>query len=212
MDKKNKKIVSNLISRRGFPKYTENPSIGKAVSGTKTGVKRISNRTGDRFMIISEHGETIAPAGFHEIVEVDKTQFVKLYIKGVQAFQGLTAAGTQVFELVYRTVQESPGADRFYLHFMTIEHKGMNIGKRTFHRGLSELLKKEFIFESIEPNLYFLNVDYLFNGNRMAFIKEYRISELSEKKKLTQNQNHEKEEEFKTEIDKKTIDWIKELQ
>lgn len=139
---KKTKILSLILFRRGFPKYTENPSIAKAATGTKTGVKKITNKTGDRFMIVSEHGETIAPAGFHEIVEVDKTQFVKLYIKGVQAFQGLTAAGTQVFELVYRTVQESPGADRFYLHFMTIEHKGMGIGKRTFHRGLSELLKK----------------------------------------------------------------------
>lgn len=203
MDKKNNNIVSNLVSRRGFPKYTENPSIGKAVSGTKTGVKKISNKMGDRFMIISEHGETIAPAGFHEIVEVDKTQFVKLYIKGVQAFQGLTAAGTQVFELVYRTVQENPGADRFYLHFMTVEHKKMNIGKRTFHRGLSELLKKEFIFESIEPNLYFLNVDYLFNGNRMAFIKEYRVSELAERKKLEGTTTHKEPKE-----DEKTIDWI----
>ncbi|MQT44257.1 replication protein [Pseudomonas sp. FSL R10-0765] len=163
------------VSRRGLPRYSENPSVVSAASNSKTGVKRISNKAGDRFMVISEHGEVMAPVGFHQVVPVDKTQFVKLYANGVKAFQGLSAAGAKVFELIYSIVQGTPGTDRFYLHFMSVDEHDLAISYRTFHRGLGELLKKEFVFESITPNLYFLNVDYLFNGNRMAFIKEYRL-------------------------------------
>lgn len=176
------------VSRRGFQKYLENPSVTNANINSKTGNKRISNKNGDRFMIVSEQGEMIAPAGFHEIVEVDKTQFVKLYVNGVKAFQGLSSAGTKVFELIYKVIQTTPGADRFYLHFMVVEQHNLDIGKRTFHRGLSELMEKEFVFESMTPNLYFLNIDYLFNGNRLAFIKEYRVTDKSFKKEKKQSE------------------------
>lgn len=175
------------VSRRGLPRYSENPSVINAASNSKTGVKRLSNKAGDRFMVISEHGEVMAPVGFHQVMPVDKTQFVKLYANGVKAFQGLSAAGAKVFELIYTIVQGTPGTDRFYLHFMSVEEHHLAISYRTFHRGLGELLKKEFVFESITPNLYFLNVDYLFNGNRMAFIKEYRLVESVD---YANNDNH----------------------
>lgn len=166
------------LSRRGFPKYDHNPSMPQASGNTRTGIKRISNKEGNKFLIVSEQGEVVAPAGFHEIIEVDKTQFVKLYINGVKAFQGLTAAGTKVFEIIYRAIQESPGTDRFYLHFMEIQRLGISTSERTFHRGISELLEKGFIYESTTPNMYFLNIDYLFNGNRLAFVKEYHLSSI----------------------------------
>jgi hypothetical protein len=168
---------TNLKSRRGFPKYTENPSLSRASDSTKSGPRRIVNKTGDRCLIVSEHGEVLAPAGFHEIVEVDRTKFVKLYVNGVKALQELSSAGAKVFELVYMVVQENPGADRFYLHLMEAEKHGLKISRAVFHRGLSELIEKEFMFESVMPNIYFLNVDYLFNGNRLAFVKEFRLKE-----------------------------------
>lgn len=164
-------------SRRGATRHKANPFLAVAANNTKQGAKRISNKAGDKFMIVSEHGEVVANTGFHEIVEVDKTQFVKLYINGVKAFQGLKTAGAKVFELIYLAAQESPGTDRIYLHFMTIEQAITPISRATFHRGMSELMEKGFIAESIEPGMYFLNIDYLFNGNRLAFIKEYRITE-----------------------------------
>lgn len=168
-------------SRRGLPVYKENPFIQEALIATKTGVKRITNKTKDRMMIVSEHGEILAPAGFHEVVEVDKTQFVKLYINGVKAFQGLTNPGTKVFEIIYRMVQERPGRDTIYLHYNDLDQAVTPISRATFDRGMKELLEKKFIAESVSPGMYFLNVDYMFNGNRLAFIKEYRVSRTTPK-------------------------------
>lgn len=164
-------------SRRGAIRHAHNPFIVDALNNTQTGPKRITNKNGNKCMIISEHGEVLAPAGFHEVVEVDKTQFVKLYINGVKALQDLKAAGAKVFEIIYRAVQNHPGTDRIYLHFFEIEQNISPISRATFDRGMSEILKKGFIAESTSPGMYFLNIDYLFNGNRLSIIKEYRVIE-----------------------------------
>lgn len=159
-------------------KHQANPFLSNASVNSKTGTKRLSNKKGDKFMIVSDNGETVAPAGFHEIIEIDKTQFVKLYINGVKAFQGLKSAGAKVFEIIYRAVQENPGSDKIYLHFMSVEQNITPISRATFFRGMTELIERGFIAESFEPGVYFLNIDYLFNGDRLAFIKEYRIKSI----------------------------------
>ena len=153
-------VEEKPVSRRGMTLHAKNPFLVDASVNSKTGTKRLSNKKGDKFMIVSDSGETVAPAGFHEIVEVDKTQFVKLYINGVKAFQGLKSAGAKVFEIIYRAVQDAVGSDRIYLHFMSIEQNITPISRATFDRGMTELLEKNFIAESLEPGMYFLNIDY----------------------------------------------------
>ena len=190
-------MSKNELSRG--TKHQANPFLVNASINSKTGTKRLSNKKGDKFMIVSDSGETVAPAGFHEIVEVDKTQFVKLYINGVKAFQGLKAAGAKVFEIIYRAVQENPGSDKIYLHFMSVEQNITPISRATFFRGMTELIERGFIAESVEPGVYFLNIDYLFNGNRLAFIKEYRIKSIDD----TIEQSKAKKE-----VDNKTVDMF----
>ena len=190
-------MSKNELSRG--TKHQANPFLTDASFNSKTGTKRLSNKKGDKFMIVSDSGETVAPAGFHEIVEVDKTQFVKLYINGVKAFQGLKSAGAKVFEIIYRAVQDNPGSDKIYLHFMSVEQNITPISRTTFFRGMTELIERGFIAESVEPGLYFLNIDYLFNGNRLAFIKEYRIKSIDD----TIEQSKAKKE-----VDDKTVDMF----
>lgn len=162
-------------SRRGSIQYKSNPFVGNAVTNTRHGVKRISNKDGNRMMVVSENtGDIIAPAGFWQAQEVDKTQFVKLYINGVKAFKDLTGAGTRVFEVLYVQVQESIGKDVIYLSFSEINQSITPMGEATFYRGMRELLDKGFLAESVTQNKYFLNPDYMWNGDRLAFVKEYR--------------------------------------
>jgi hypothetical protein len=159
-------------SRRGVKRHEENPFMALAAINTKIGSKRITSQ---------ETGEIIAPAGFHTVIEVDKNQFVKLYINGVKAFRGLKAAGTTVFEVIYMAIQKQIGQDDLYIHYNSIDHSITPMSEATFYRGMKELIEKGFIAESTRPNIYFLNVDYLFNGNRLAFIKEYRLKDPSAK-------------------------------
>ena len=174
------------LSKRG-KRYDHNPFIGNALTNTKSGVRRITDKSGSRMMVVSENtGEVIAPAGFWQTQEVDKTQFVKLYVNGVKAFRDLTGAGTKVFELLYLRVQENMGKDKIWLTFPDVEQTSSTIGETTFYRGMKELLKKGFIAESLSPGLYYLNPDYMWNGDRLAFVKEYINKQPTPKKEVDQ--------------------------
>lgn len=175
------------VSRRGASVYAENPSVSKALTTTKTRKKRISNKKGDKFMIVSHEGEVMAPAGFHEIIEVDNTQFIKLYAQGVKAFADLSKTATIIFELVVSEMQENIGKDELFISSQLAEIKGIN--PRTFLRGMKELISKEFLFESAKGgNWYFINVNYFFNGNRLGFLKEYRLKETVQQPNLIKDQ------------------------
>lgn len=171
MNSENKK---NLLpkSRRGLEKYKTNPFVSKSALPTKT--KRLTNKHGDMMIVGKDTGEIIASAGFWHAEEIDSAQFVKLYINGVKAFKELTGAGTKVFEILYLEVQKGIGKDVIWLSFLEVDQAVTSMSKATFMRGMKELIEKRFIAESTTQNKYFLNLDYMWNGDRLAFVKEYR--------------------------------------
>lgn len=163
-------------TRRGLALYKTNPFVNLASANTKEGVKRITDKTGTKMMVVSQDtGEIVAPAGFWQTQEVDKTQFVKLYINGVKAFKDLSGAGTKVFALLYMEVQKQIGKDRVYLSFHAIDQDINPMSETTYSRGMRELIEKKFLAPSTLQGWFFINPDYLWNGDRLAFVKEYRL-------------------------------------
>ncbi len=168
-------------SKRGL-RYQKNPFIGNAIAGTKTGVKRIAG-SGNRMMVVAEDtGEIVAPAGFWQSQEVDRAQFVKLYINGVKAFKDLSNSGTKVFEVLYMKVQENIGKDVITLNFSRLDQQITPMSETTFYRGMKELLGKQFIAESVVLGDYFLNPDYMWNGDRLAFVKTFTVKNTQPKR------------------------------
>lgn len=164
-------------SKRGLTKYDHNPFLKVTSDHTKSGSRRISNKAGNSMMVIDGGtGEIVAPAGFWQYQEVDKTQFVKLYINGVKAFKELTGAGTKVFEVLYIKIQSEIGKDSIYLSYVEVDQAITPMSKATFMKGMKELILKGFIAESIVQNKYYLNPDYMWNGDRLAFVKEFRLA------------------------------------
>lgn len=168
--------VVPVPSRRGLTRHNSNPFLTAASNNTNSGVRRMTNKMGDHAMVVNNStGEVLAPAGFWHTQEVDRTQFVKLYINGVKAFKELSGAGTKMFEFLYLTVQENIGKDEVWLALSEVNQDITPISKATFMKGMRELILKGFIAESMTQNKYFLNPDYMWNGDRLAFVKEYRL-------------------------------------
>lgn len=163
--------LEGVVNRRTLPEYESNPSVPVASQSAKIGTRRLTNKAGDKCMVVSESGEVLAPAGFHEVIEVDRTQFVKLYVGGVTVFNDLSAAGTKVFRMVYKFILNNPNTDQILLHHKVVK----SIPKTTFEKGLTELLSKEILYRSTLPSLFYLNINYMFNGDRLALVKEYRL-------------------------------------
>ena len=159
-------------TRRGVALYDSNPFISPALATTKT--KRITNKKGEMMVVLKETEQVIAPiAGFWQAHEVDSAKFVKLYINGVKAFRDLTGSGTKVFELLYLEVQKTIGKDQVFLSFSRIDQTATPIASATYKRGIAELIAKGFLAATQTQSLYWLNPDYMWNGDRLAFVKEY---------------------------------------
>lgn len=140
---------------------------------TKT--KRVMNKRGDMMLVNNETGEIQSHvAGFWEAHEVDNTKFVKLFIKGVKALKELTGAGTKVFEVLYLRIHDSIGKDQIYMSFNLVDQTMTPMSEATYTRGMRELIEKEFLAASPNIGLYWLNPSFVWNGDRLAFVQEYR--------------------------------------
>lgn len=160
-------------TRRGVALYENNPFLAQAAVQTKT--RRVTNKRGDMMLVSSETGEIKAPiAGFWEAEEVDSTKFIKLFVNGVKALAELSNAGTRVFELLYIEMQNNIGKDQIYLSYSGIDKNLKSISRSTFSRGLAELIEKKFIAAMPAVGWYWVNPDFIWNGDRLAFVKEFR--------------------------------------
>jgi hypothetical protein len=119
---------------------------------------------------------------YMEQEEVDPTRFVKLYLAGIRQLVGLSKTGLNVFEMVYALVQESHGSDEVQISSIVASEHG--IEDRTYRRGLRELLEKELLYASRVDGVFFINVRYIFNGNRLHFVKSYYKRNAKQQAKL----------------------------
>jgi len=168
------KIVSEsgvVGEKRGVKVYSRNPSVPDEGKIRKVRRGRLGNeRSG---MIIDDSsGEIIGRGGAisYELEEVDQERFVKLFLEGIRQASGLTKAGLAVFEIVYDFMQEHPGSDT-----VTLSHLTAGLSRNQYYRGLKELLEKEFIFRTPYDGTFFVNIRYMFNGDRLAFVKAYHL-------------------------------------
>ncbi len=165
-----------VISRkRGVSVYATNPSV----PDPEDIKRRRPVRFGDEkrgFIVDGGSGEVLSVGGlgFYEFEEVDNSCFVKMFLEGIKQAAGLSKAGLAVFELIYNEVQENPGNDMVVMNYFKASKNNNKLLERTYQRGLRELLDREFLFRCPSDGVFFVNIRYMFNGDRLAFVKGYR--------------------------------------
>lgn len=167
--------LNKVTTKRGFPVYRTNPSV-PPTDGMRTRTRRIHVPGGKAAVIVdNSSGEIkgLGGMGFWWEEEVDTSRFVKLFLDGIRQAAGLSKAGMQVFELVYTAMRATPGSDEIKLNSYLARDNGIN--DRTYQRGVRELLEKEFLFRSQSDGLFFVNIRFMFNGDRLAFVRSYHL-------------------------------------
>jgi hypothetical protein len=163
------------LTRRGHPIYESNPSLSSSLP-VKVKSKKPS-KMGESYMI-SKDGEVLAEGAlaFVEEQEVDTEQFVKIYLAGIRQYGELSKAGATMFEYVYDQMSGKEGKDRdtVPINYLLAKRWREELSQRTYERGVSELLEKGFIFRTLMADSYFVNVRYMFNGDRIILAKSYR--------------------------------------
>ena len=166
---------NQVATKRGLPVYRLNPSV-PASNELATRQRRFEVPGGKAAVIVDNTtGELkgIGGMGFWWQEEVDASRFVKLFLDGIKQACGLSKTGMQVFELVYHQMRETPGHDKIELSQYLAQERGLS--ERTFRRGLRELLEKEFLYRSPSDGVFFVNIRFMFNGDRLAFVRTYHL-------------------------------------
>lgn len=175
---------NQISTKRGFPVYRTNPSVPSS-KALPTRSKRFHVPGGKASMIVDNStGEIkgIGGMGFWWDEEVDSSRFVKLFLDGVKQAAGLSKTGIQVFELVYHQMRANPGSDEIKLNQYVAKDHG--ISDRTYQRGVRELLEKEFLYRSPSDGVFFVNIRFMFNGDRLAFVRSYHLKDSARQEEL----------------------------
>lgn len=173
-------------------KYAKNPFAQQAIIHTVTGTRMIySNPTGnnDRFAAVNTNtGEDVGDLQFGRRIRVDKTHFLKFYAEGVRMFLGLKSPGIKVFMIIYQLLIDDPDyqQDKIDLTYSLLdENIKASISRTTFTRGVKELRNVNFLAPTMHDGVYWINIDYVFKGNRLTLINQY-ILERNEEKNINE--------------------------
>lgn len=160
-------------------RYKENPFIECMVvpiKGQKVQLSRLGRD--DNVLVNQTTGEEM---GTHVTTykKVDAEQFVKIFTANIALTFGLNAAGIKAFNVLIWAVQyKAIGKDQIDLDNLALEdflaaHEenkpSVKLSYATFKRGLSELQKAQIIAKTLRPGRYFINPNFCFNGDRIAF-------------------------------------------
>ena len=166
--------LNDKIHVLGMKRYKENPFLdGMIVPVSKKQVylSRLGH-VGDVF-INQSTGEV---HGTHVVTyrKVDSDEFVKLFSRNIALTFNLSSAGIKAFNVLVWTVQSAiqrdiVALDKFALDDFMEQNQELKITLRTFQRGLLELENAKIIAKNIRQGWYFINPNFIFNGDRIAF-------------------------------------------
>jgi len=158
-------------------RYENNPFHADMLVPVKHRQVQLSRLGKDNNIIINEStGETQGTA-ITTYRKVDSDQFVKIFTSNIKLIFDLTSAGNKAFTVLLWTVQhQALTKDSVILDVHTLDKfmsyqndENLRLSKETFKRGLSELTKAQIIARTLRQGIYFINPNFVFNGDRIAF-------------------------------------------
>lgn len=174
--RQNESKQTTPLTRYGHQIYEVNPSLSDAFPVRIKAAK--ASKLGGAYMVAPGTGEVIGRGAFAfvEEKEVDSEEFVKIYLAGIRQYGELSKAGALLFEFVYKEIsgRSSKDKDTVSLNYLLAQRWKADLSRRTYERGMNELLEKGFLYRSLAADMYFVNVRFMFNGDRMALVHSYR--------------------------------------
>lgn len=166
------------MAKKTPTRYAENPFLENKSSFIQTRKKNVLIGKGDDILLNHDTGE-VSATNVVAIREVDDEQFVKLFTKNIQLMLDLTAAGNKAFIFLLWAVQNTAiGKDVVLLGSFELQNflknNDVKMSEPTMRRGLSELVNAKIIAHTKRTGCYFINPNFIFNGDRVRFITEIR--------------------------------------
>lgn len=159
-----------------FERYKTNPFLNDMVVPVGSRKVRVSPIGKDDNVLVNQHTGEVHGTHVTTLKRVDSDQFVKLFTANIALTFDLTSAGIKAFNVLLWSVQHKAlSKDEVDLdthtrqEFIEASKKPLMLSQPTFARGLAELTKARVIAKTIRQGRYFINPNFVFNGDRIAF-------------------------------------------
>lgn len=170
---------SHMAGKTTSLRYAENPFIEDMIVPVRDQQVKLSRLGKDDNILINQTTGEVQGTHVTTYKKVDADKFVKLFAANIAMTFDLNAAGIKVFNVLIWIVQNKAiGKDLLPLDTYSLEdfiayHKDreppIKLSYTVFKRGLLELERAQIIAKSIRPGWYFINPNFCFNGDRIAF-------------------------------------------
>lgn len=164
---------------REVVRYENNPFIEGMVVPIKGQKVQLSKLGKDDNILVNQSTGEIHGTHVTTYRRVDAEQFVKLFTANIALTFDLKAAGIKAFNvLVWMLQNRSVGKDlvpldKFALDDFLKAHDDrkppIKLSQPTFWRGLAELEAAQIVAKHVRQGWYFINPNFVFNGDRIAF-------------------------------------------
>ena len=109
---------------------------------------------------------------------VETEQFCKLYLSAIEPLTNLNSSGRKVFHVLFNQIRKNIGKDMVQMAYIHTEELKTEISLATYTRGVRDLYDNQFIIpvEGL-ASTWFINPDFIFNGNRLQINNTYIIKD-----------------------------------
>lgn len=160
-------------------RYKTNPFLEDMIVPVKGKQVKLSKIGKDNNVLINQDTGEVHGTHVATFKKVDGEQFVKLFTANIALTFDLSSAGIKAFNVLMWTVQRSAISkdeidfDHLVLTDFLEEHKDkeppLKLSLATFKRGINELEKSQIVAKTLRQGRYFINPNFAFNGDRIAF-------------------------------------------
>lgn len=158
-------------------RYEQNPFLEGMVVPIKNQRVQLSRLGRDDNVLVNQATGEMQGTHVTTFRRVDSEEFVKLFTANIALTFELKAAGIKAFGVLVWILQERgiskdlAPLDKFVLDDFLEAHKDkkLALSQPTFSRGLAELETAKIIAKHLRPGWYFINPNFIFNGDRIAF-------------------------------------------
>jgi hypothetical protein len=176
--------------KKELVRYKENPfledlnirvrskNVRVSKMGKKENIDLINQETGEH------HGSFITTTK-----RVDEEQFLKLFTSNIAMTFDLKAAGIKAFNVLCFVMQQKAiEKDKIFIDKFVLEEFNevytKKLSRSVLYKGIKELIENKILARSQREGEYFINPNFVFNGDRIVFTHIIEKKQIEEQQKL----------------------------
>lgn len=172
-------VSSKTGEKMSAERYKTNPFLEGMIVPVKGKQVKLSKLGRDDNVLINQATGEVLGTHVTTYKKVDGDQFVKLFTSNIALTFDLSSAGIKALTVVIWMVQQHAlskdeiALDHIVLNDFLEAHATrtppMTMSMATLKRGINELENAKIIAKTIRKGFYFINPNFIFNGDRIAF-------------------------------------------